>query len=211
MIRPLVVLPLGLLLAACGSGSGAGVTTLPTTGPSGQSVVLSADPATCVPTASASPAPGTASPVALGPTCTLRVHYANVTSAPLAIDTSLTRVTDDVGSTYRLDAVDGSVTSAVVAPSGEVTVDWTVVLASGSSLQTVTWIGPAGDTSSVGLTSAPSASATPAATPKATPAPTSKPTPTATAKPRPTPTPTKTRTTRPRPASSAPPASGSIG
>jgi hypothetical protein len=212
MRRSLLLVPVVVLLAACGSSSAGSGAALPRTGSSAASVVLSADPAACAPTASASPAPaGTASPAPLGSTCTIRVHYSNSTAAPLAIDASLTRVTDSTGSTYLPQPVKGAVTNAVVAPAAQVSVDWTVNLAPGSSLAAVTWIGPAGDSSTVSLKAG--ASASPVATPSATPKPTPKPTPTATAKPKPTPTPTATKksTSKPRPATSAPPASGTIG
>lgn len=209
MNRALVLLPVGLSLAACGAGS-ASNTALPAAAATGRSVMLSADAASCV---AASPAPraGTASPSAAGPTCTIRVHYSNATAAPLTIDASLTRLTDSAGSTYRPEAAAGAVTSALVKPADQVSVDWIVNLAPGSTLKAVTWIGPTGDSSTVSLSStavSPTPIATATATPKPTPTPTPKPA--ATPKPKPTPTPTKS-TSRPRPASSQPPASGSIG
>lgn len=213
MSRALVLLPVALLLAACGASSATG-SGLPSTGSTAQTVTLSADAATCV---TASPAPAakgaTASPTPAGPTCTIRVHYANATAAPMTIDASLTRLTDSAGSIYRPQPAAGAVTSAIVQPSDQVSVDWLVTLAPGSTLETVTWTGPTGDSSTFPLSKArpatPSATPTPKPTPTATPKPTPKPT--ATAKPKPTPTPTKTRTSKPKPPAPQPTNSGSIG
>ena len=210
----LLLVPAGLLLAACTSSSSASsVTTLPDTGGTG-SVKLSADAATCAPApAPTVPKGSSATPQPQGPTCTIRVHYLNASAAPLSIDAGLTRVVDTAGSTYRPQAPAGTPLTSVVNPSGEVSVDWVVQLAAGSTLESVTWIGPTGDTSTAALGGAASPTPTPSTTPSATPKPTPKPTPTATAKPKPKPaaTPTKTRTSKPRPSSSPTNNSGTIG
>ena len=139
----LLLVPAGLLLAACTSSSSASsVTTLPDTGGTG-SVKLSADAATCTPApAPTVPKGSSATPQPQGPTCTIRVHYVNASAAPLSIDAGLTRVVDTAGSTYRPQAPAGTALTSVVIPSGEVSVDWVVQLSAGSTLESVTWIGP---------------------------------------------------------------------
>lgn len=207
-----------LLLAACGtSAATTDPTALPASGAGSSPVVLSAEPATCgiapAPTASPSAtvvAVAAASPAAPRTACTVRVFYANNSAASLAIDASLTRLVDASGTSYRPLAALGTSSNVVVAPGTQVSVDWSVTLDAGQALASVTWIGPAGDSSSVPVQLA-SAAATPTPTP--TPKPTVKatPKPTVKATPKPTPAPTRTRTSQPRPASSPPPASGSIG
>jgi hypothetical protein len=136
------------------------------------------------------------------------VFYANNTAAPLTVDASLTRLVDGSGTTYRPQLAPGASSTVVVAPGTQVPVDWSVTLDAGQALASVTWVGPAGDSSSVPVqlaSAAPTPTPTPKPSVKATPKPTVK------ATPKPTPAPTRTRTTQPRPASSPPPASGSIG
>lgn len=193
-----------VLLSGCGGGDepAAPSSSLPGTGET--SVLISAEPASCV--------EATSGDQALA--CSVRVWYSNTAATARQIDTGRTRLVDAAGVLHSAVATGTDDTAPSVAAGSRVPVVWTIVLPTGTRLTQVVWIDDSGGTESVPLTVvAGSATASPEPSATASPSPTPSATPTRTATPKPTPasTPTRTRTAKPKPSSPPPPPSGSIG